>query len=486
MIGTDPEAPGVAADADLYSSGGNTPGTPPRSLQDKYSLSAQHIATQDGDDVRAINMSFGVELDSGHTLDGNNWLTQFIDWSAGRHETLYVTGGDETTAGPLRQPFDNFNGIKVAASTMEGGVFRRVASFNRLAQHPDSNRTLIDILAPGESIEVPEWGGPVPPPLASGTSFAAPHVTGTVALLQEHADNNFDLLDPQWSENAFRHEVMKAVLMNSADKIEEGTTPPPGVLPIPPGGLLGMERTVLKKDGVSTWFDSAAYGDGFGEQGAFVPLDEEMGAGHLNASRALTQFAPGEWPSDVDDVPLVAWDWGTTTGINPITQQGDINRYRFEDTLLGNSFVSITLAWDRQVEFSVDDGTMNHFDEGDSFEDYAQDEFEPQADSVINNMVLWLLPGDANTTDDAIAMSDLNEGTVQHIFFQIPEDGEYQFWVEQRDEEALTSTAITTSTSTILPNGVATSANPRAAVRMQIMMATAMEQTSSLGNVSSG
>jgi hypothetical protein len=54
---------------------------------------------------------------------------------------------------------------------------------------------------------------------------------------------------------------------------------------------------------------------------------------------------------------------------------------------------------------------------------------------VINNMVLWLLPGDANTTDDAIAMSDLNEGTVQHIFFQIPEDGEYQFWVEQRDEE---------------------------------------------------
>jgi subtilisin family serine protease len=372
MIGTDPEAPGVAADADLYSSGGNTPGTPPRSLQDKYSLSAQHIATQDGDDVRAINMSFGVELDSGHTLDGNNWLTQFIDWSAGRHETLYVTGGDETTAGPLRQPFDNFNGIKVAASTMEGGVFRRVASFNRLAQHPDSNRTLIDILAPGESIEVPEWGGPVPPPLASGTSFAAPHVTGTVALLQEHADNNFDLLDPQWSENAFRHEVMKAVLMNSADKIEEGTTPPPGVLPIPPGGLLGMERTVLKKDGVSTWFDSAAYGDGFGEQGAFVPLDEEMGAGHLNASRALTQFAPGEWPSDVDDVPLVAWDWGTTTGINPITQQGDINRYRFEDTLLGNSFVSITLAWDRQVEFSVDDGTMNHFDEGDSFEDYAR------------------------------------------------------------------------------------------------------------------
>ncbi|MFP3422690.1 S8 family serine peptidase, partial [Bacillus sp. SIMBA_161] len=58
----------------------------------------------------------------------------------------------------------------------------------------------------------------------SGTSFAAPHVTGSVALLQEYSDRVLHRFAHRqsplrWSLAARNHEVMKAVLLNAADKI---------------------------------------------------------------------------------------------------------------------------------------------------------------------------------------------------------------------------------------------------------------------------
>ncbi len=70
--------------------------------------------------------------------------------------------------------------------------------------------------------------------------------------------------------------------MNSADKIKDDNSL------APQGTLLGMERTVLKSNEISTWFNSVA------SSGPNIPLDLEMGTGHLNAKRALTQFTPGE------------------------------------------------------------------------------------------------------------------------------------------------------------------------------------------------
>lgn len=53
MISTDPVAPGVAMEVDLFASGGDLTATPGISFEDKLALSAQHIATRDDDDVRA-------------------------------------------------------------------------------------------------------------------------------------------------------------------------------------------------------------------------------------------------------------------------------------------------------------------------------------------------------------------------------------------------------------------------------------------------
>ena len=217
--------------------------------------------------------------------------------------------------------------------------------------------------------------------------------------------------------------------MNSADKIEEGSDPPLDGLAVPAGGYLGMERTVVKKDGVSTWFESDAYHDEPLGQGQFVPLDEEMGTGHLNASRAFTQFSAGEQNHEAGDVPLIGWDYGTTTGA------GDNNRYRFEEPLLAGSFVSITIAWDRDVDLDMDAGTIGEFDTGDSFEDYTQETFEPEADSVINDLDLRFMPKFSDETGDAEASSVAKSGTVDHIFFQVPTTGPWEFWVEQWDQE---------------------------------------------------
>src|SRR5690606_1566768 len=114
-----------------------------------------------------------------------------VDWSSSAHEVLYVQGGFEINIpATIAQPTDNFNGIKVGASEKPVGdsVYRQVSDINVYNQHPDSNRTLIDIIAPGEELELADVGAPVPAVVRRGTSYAAPHVAGTVALLQEHAE----------------------------------------------------------------------------------------------------------------------------------------------------------------------------------------------------------------------------------------------------------------------------------------------------------
>lgn len=398
MISTATTAPagrspptGVAIEADLYSSSYLNDNPQPNAA-----ITAQHLAT--ALDVKAINMSFGLDLESLATLNGNSTFTLFVDWSATQHDVLYVKSAHETgEAGPV--PMDSYNGMKVAMSRKEtDGVFRRVSLANVVLEDPLGERTFVDILAPGVNLDLSGPNMIFPPaPFNSGTSFAAPHVTGTVALLQEYAGENFGA-----NPNAGRHEVMKAVIMNSADKLkDEGD-----------GRRLGMTRTVLKKEQAGmpdrTWLDSDAFSDDA------IPLDEEMGTGHLNAARALQQFRPGESNAGGSPVPSVGWDYGTTLEV------GDIQTYDLSQALPANQYVSITLAWDRDVLLDVDN-------DGDGLYD-ADDEFLPF--SFPADLNLYLVPAGMGIAQ-AVAKSTGSGTSVEHIFAKVETAGMYDILVEQ-------------------------------------------------------
>lgn len=308
---------GAAPEASLYSSAFETTGIDTGNSD--ALLSIQRIATRPNSaGTRTISNSWGVV----GTPNGSSNLTRGIDWLASKHDVLLVFAGNEQFAdGPI--PDDNFNGITVAASEVKDGIYRKAWGSNIFDQDPDPfvERTFTDLLAPGEDILVTGLGDA--PDLQSGTSFAVPHVAGAAALLHQYGDYQVaNVGGIHWDfDNAKRHEVMKAVLLNSADKLD---------------GVHGSKRTVESnvEGGNYIWTDTDAFNL------ASVSLDLQLGAGHLNAKRALTQYSGGEWNAG-STVPAIGWDFHETGGT------GTTLRYTLPENLGG--YFAITLVWDRQV-----------------------------------------------------------------------------------------------------------------------------------------
>lgn len=407
MVSSDKSLPGVAPGARLYSS---AVGSPLKSGQAEECLSSQFVAQQNGGDVRAINFSFGESLqrDSREEaiLDGNALLTQCIDWSSRTHDVLYVIAGNQGSGG-IPIPTDNYNGVTTAYTTQREGIFTKVDFANLSAAPVGIGRRLIDreinigprrainLVAPGSKIEVYDLEGNRVE--VSGTSFAAPHITASVALLQEFGDRQIKSKQPNWSIDSRRHEVMKAVLLNSADKIKDQGD----------GLQQGMTRTVLGKDNI-TWLDSDAYKD------PKIPIDLQMGTGHLNVFRAYQQFSPGQW-SPSTPVPPVGWDYRTV-------EESSSKDYVLEQPLKPGSFVALTLSWDRVVELQ-DTNQNKVYDIGETFRDRG-----------LNNLDLYLMPVDGNDTRKSVCSSTSEADSLEHVFCPVPVAGRYKIRVQYRKQ----------------------------------------------------
>ncbi len=405
MIAKNKHLQGIAPEARLYAS---AIGSLKEGGQALECLASQHIAEQNGGDVRAINFSFGESLErdprADAKLDGKALLTKCIDWSARQHDVLYVIAGNQGKGG-IPIPTDNFNGIVTAYTTKRKGSFTKV-DFANLSDLPlgigrsiikkeinQGMRRAISLLAPGGQISLYNQKGKIEK--VSGTSFAAPHITASVALLQEYSDRLLNRSHSDWSLDARRHEVMKAVLLNSADKIQDNGD----------GSLLGMERTILNEKNYN-WLESDAY------QNPRIPLDIQMGTGHLNVFRAYQQFSAGQNAPDTP-VSAIGWDYQTV-------EANSYQEYYLEQPLVAGSYAAITLAWDRLV--LLNDANRNQqYDMGETFHDRG-----------LNNLDLYLLPVEAQSNLRNTCSSLSAEDSIEHIFCPIPATGRYKIRVYYR------------------------------------------------------
>lgn len=350
-----------------------------------------------------VNSSWGFS-----DPDGSHPFTLALDALAfANGTTVTLPSGnrdDGDPAGPVVGMGSGYNSITVASvgSDLSNPPYATVSEFSMVGPNDFYNpvtgmtvagaRAAVDIAAPGEALVLaaytgttgantggtdpwePEPGEPDERPGLyyngiDGTSFSSAIVAGGAALV---VDAGYDAFG---GGEAVDGRVVKAVLMNAAGK------------------PAGWDNATSLTNGVLTTTQA---------------LDYQTGAGLLNLDKAFDQFLAGTGGlagTEGGDVGMVGWDLGLASDADTR------NEYRITDPLLaGGTFVA-TLDW--FVNRSLDGG-VDPIDDVPNASDVQFDNLD---------LELWHLA--YSGPDTLVASSATLFGNVEHIFVQLPFDGDY-------------------------------------------------------------
>jgi subtilisin family serine protease len=266
--------------------------------------------------------------------------------SAGQYRDrlmVIAAGNDGDTTGFLGTPADSFNGLVVGALDAGGSSawddplrvpLPQAAPYS--SWRPLANgRAGVDLVAPGtriwSTLAINYFGqNGLVAGTADGTSLAAPHVAGEAALLYGANATPLNGLSDKGTPLSLDHKLMKAIIMNSADKIAGVDSNGTAQTEWQPGRLV-WTNDVLNAE---------------------VPLNYAVGAGMANAYEAFLQFRESSnrfW--HVNTLASTGSDIYYTFSDGKFT-----NSVQFMTNLLG---VTATLVWDRHVDYTVNTDTNN-------------------------------------------------------------------------------------------------------------------------------
>ena len=311
--------------------------------------SLNYVLTVSG--ASLVNNSWGSEAATAADLDGSSiaeslLMDEYAGYAGKTGGTTHAyldrlmvisAGNSGETTGLLGSPADSFNGLSVGAldvvNPAADGIFDagrtpvgRVAPYSSWRPLA-GGRAGVDVVAPGTNL----WStlainyfhqNDLVAGVASGTSFAAPHVAGEAALLYGVASGGFFTAKGTLLFGA-DHKLIKALIINSATKI--------------PG---------LDANGVaqSAWQPGLVTVTG-GVPNAVVPLNYAVGSGSANANEAYAEFSEaGNRFWELDTLAATGSEKFYTFGLGKFTSASP-----------GEFLASLTatLVWDRHVDFTL-------------------------------------------------------------------------------------------------------------------------------------
>ena len=320
--------------------------------------------------VQAINNSWGGAVPSSVFLDGMGDMPLLMDeyvgyrgktnGTAGAYRDVLVVMAAGNTGGLLNQPADAFNVLSVgaldcgntASNYIDDPTRKPIPSIVDFSSKlPLANgRCGVDVVAPGTWIAVLDTMTVglnatnalvyqnISGVLGSGTSFAAPLVTGLAGILygapnhpQNSSETWISVNTATLKGTVFNsdHKLIKALIINGADRIA------------------GCDSNGLAQ---SVWQPGEISVGGDGVTNSIHPLNYAVGSGQANALESYLNYY---------EVSNRFWDVNTVVGNNTtnIYTYGEGKFTRTADSSEPKLRLTATLVWDRRVDYTVNTDT---------------------------------------------------------------------------------------------------------------------------------